>query len=159
MEKIMLDPIPVGRIPSGLFIVTVAGEGQKEGFLGSWIQQASFKPLLVSIALQADKGPWALLQKTGRFCINIVGHNNNGLMKPFWGAYKPGADHFAGLATEISDRGNILLPDALAALECELRSHTQPGDHVIAIGEVVETRLFKPEDKPMAHVRKSGEGY
>jgi hypothetical protein len=35
----------------------------------------------------------------------------------------------------------------------------QPGDHVIAFGEVVETRLFKPEDKPMTHVRKSGDGY
>jgi flavin reductase (DIM6/NTAB) family NADH-FMN oxidoreductase RutF len=159
MEAFMADPIPVGKIPSGLFIVTVAGEGQKHGFLGSWIQQAGFKPLLVSVALQPDGASWEILQKTRRFTVNIVGHNNNGLMKPFWGAYKPGADPFEGLATETSARGNLLLPDALAALECELVSHAQPGDHVIVFGEVVETRLFKPEDKPMTHVRKSGEGY
>jgi flavin reductase (DIM6/NTAB) family NADH-FMN oxidoreductase RutF len=159
MEKIMLDPIPVGRIPSGLFIVTLAKEGRKEGFLGSWIQQASFSPLMISLALQPGGASWALMQETGRFCVNIVGHNNNGVMKPFWGAYKPGVDHFEGLATEVSARGNILLPDCLAALECELRSHTQPGDHVIVVAEVVETRFFKPEDKPMSHVRKSGEGY
>jgi hypothetical protein len=30
---------------------------------------------------------------------------------------------------------------------------------VIVVAEVVETRFFKPEDKPMSHVRKSGEGY
>jgi flavin reductase (DIM6/NTAB) family NADH-FMN oxidoreductase RutF len=155
----MLDPIPVGRIPSGLFIVTAAHDGQKEGFLGSWIQQASFKPLLISLALQPGGATWAVIQKTGRFCVNIVGQNNNGMMKPFWGAYKPGVDAFAGLAHEISTRGNVLLPDSLAALECELRSHTQPGDHVIAVAEVVETHLFKPEDKPMTHVRKSGESY
>ena len=155
----MLDPIPVGRIPSGLFIVTLTKEGQKEGFLASWIQQASFKPLLISLALQPGGASWALMQETGRFCVNIVGHNNNGVMKPFWGAYKPGVDHFAGLAQEVSARGNLLLPDCLAALECELRSHTQPGDHVIVVAEVVETRIFKPEDKPMSHVRKSGDGY
>ena len=155
----MLDPIPVGRIPSGLFIVTLTKDGQKEGFLASWIQQASFKPLLISLALQPDGASWALMQETGRFCVNIVGHNNNGVMKPFWGGYKPGVDHFAGLAQEVSARGNLLLPDCLAAVECELRSHTQPGDHVIVIAEVVETRIFKPEDKPMTHVRKSGDGY
>ena len=155
----MLDPIPVGRIPSGLFIVTVTKDGQKEGFLGSWIQQASFKPLLLSVAVQPGGVSWALIQETGRFCVNIVGHNNNGVMKPFWGAYKPGVDHFAGLQQEISARGNLLLPDALCALECELRSHTVAGDHVMVIAEVVETRMFKPEDKPMTHVRKSGEGY
>ncbi len=155
----MLDPIPVGRIPSGLFIVTVTKEGQKEGFLGSFIQQASFKPLLISLAVQPGSSSWALIQETGRFCIHIVGHSNNGVMKPFWGAYKPGVDHFAGLAQEISARGNLLLPDCLAAVECELHSHTQPGDHVLVIGEVVETRIFKAEDKPMTHVRKSGDAY
>jgi flavin reductase (DIM6/NTAB) family NADH-FMN oxidoreductase RutF len=159
----MVDPVPVGKIPSGLFIVTVAGMqagiSRREGVLGSWIQQAGFEPLLISVALKADRPFSEFLRSIGRFCVNIVGHENNGLMKPFWGQLRPGEDPFTGLAHETSPRGNILLPDSLAALECEVRSVAEPGDHLIVFGEVVETRLFKPQDKPMVHVRKSGAGY
>jgi flavin reductase (DIM6/NTAB) family NADH-FMN oxidoreductase RutF len=166
VEK-MVDPVPLGKIPSGLFIVTVAdntpgkppGEGRRGGVLGSWIQQAGFEPLLVSVALKADGHFAGFLRETGRFCVNIIGHANNGVMKPFWGKYQPGADPFTGLTVEVSPRGNLLLPDAMAALECTVREVAQPGDHLIVFGEVVETKAFKPEDKPMTHVRKSGDGY
>ncbi len=155
----MADPVPVGKIPSGLFLVTVAVSGRREGFLGSWIQQASFEPMMISVALQPDRPAWGLLRETGRFCVNIIGHENHGVMKPFWGKYVPGADPFTDIPHELTARGNLLLPDAMAALECELRGFHQPGDHVIAFGEVVETHLIKPGDKPMVHVRKSGAAY
>ena len=154
----MPDPVPVGKIPSGLFIVTVAEHGNRSGMLASWIQQVSFAPLMVSVCLQSGKPFTESLAKVGRFCVNIVGHQNNGLMKPFWGAKAEG-DPFDGLATEISARGNLLLSDSMAQLECEVRSTTDPGDHVVIFAEVVESRLLKPEDKPMTHVRKTGAGY
>ena len=154
----MVDPIPVGKIPSGLFVVTAVDTVNRMGFLASWIQQASFKPLLISLAVEPEKPIWGLIQSTGRFCVNIVGHQNNGLMKPFWGA-KTEADPFIGLATEISAHGNLILTAAMASLDCELRAFSQPGDHCIVIGEVVETRLLQIADKPMTHVRKSGAGY
>jgi len=155
----MVDPVPVGKIPSGLFIVTVSHEGRRDGFLASWIQQASFEPLMISIAVSSHRPLWDMIRESGRFCVNIVGHQNNGVMKPFWGALKPGEDPFVVLSLEVSSRGNILLPDAMAALECEVRASSHPGDHAIVFAEVVETRFFKPEDKPMTHVRKSGSGY
>jgi flavin reductase (DIM6/NTAB) family NADH-FMN oxidoreductase RutF len=163
MEVNMVDPVPVGKIPSGLFVVTVAGmqggNPRKEGVLGSWVQQAGFEPLLISVALKADRPFVEFLRETGRFCVNVVGHANNGVMKPFWGKLVEGGDPFEGLAVEVSSRGNLLLPDAMAALECTVRDVSQPGDHIIVFGEVVETKLFKPDDKPMVHVRKSGMTY
>ncbi len=155
----MADPVPVGKIPSGLFIVTVAHTGQQESFLASWIQQASFSPLMISMAVQPDRSVLPRLRAAGRFCINIVGHQNNGLLKPFWGGSQPGADPLEAVETYTSARGNILLRDAMAALECEWRSDVQPGDHVLVFAEVVETLLLKPDDKPMTHVRKSGGSY
>ncbi len=155
----MVDPIPAGKILSGLFIVTVTDGEYRDGFLASWIQQASFEPLMLSMALKSDRPLFRHIQETGRFCVNIIGHHNNGVMKPFWGQLKPGEDPFTGLTYEISPRGNLLLPDAMASLECEVRGTFQPGDHVLVFGEVVETRLFQPEDKPMPHVRKTGASY
>jgi len=155
----MVDPTPIGKIPSGLFIVTVAKDGACEGFLASWIQQASFKPLMISFAIETDRPMLARIREVGRFCVNVVGHENNGLLKPFWGGAKPGVNPLDAVDTYESFRGNFILSDAMVALECELRETTQPGDHVIVFGEVVESFLLKPEDKPMTHVRKTGASY
>ena len=155
----MVDSIPVGKIPSGLFILTVVEGEKREGFLASWIQQASFEPLVISMAVQAGRPVLGMLERSGRFCLNIVGHQNNGLMKPFWGGLKEGVNPLDQVSTRITGRGNIVLEDSMAALECELRSTAQPGDHVIVFGEVVESHIIKPEDKPMTHVRKSGAAY
>ena len=45
----------LGRIPSGLFILTV-GQGEAEtGMLASWVQQCSFDPPRVSVAIQPQR--------------------------------------------------------------------------------------------------------
>lgn len=148
----------VGRIPSGLYIITTLYEGRKEGFLGSWVQQAAFEPLLVSIALKPGRPCYAAIKAQGRFCINIVGQNNGGIMKPFW-SVKEGVDPFAGIEYVPTARGNVLLKQAVAALECEARTSAMPGDHEIVFAEVLESHLLQPEDKPLTHLRKSGLSY
>jgi len=155
----MADPIPVGKIPSGLFIITVTDGESKEGFLASWIQQVSFEPLMISIAIEPERPVLERIREVGCFCVNIVGHQNNGLLKPFWGGAKDGVNPLDAVETVVTPRGNVLLSDSMAVLECELRETLPAGDHVIVLGEVVETRLLKPEDKPMTHVRKSGSSY
>ena len=155
----MADPIPVGKIPSGLFIVTVADGDSREGFLASWIQQASFEPLMLSIAMEPERLVLERIREVGCFCVNVVGHHNNGLLKPFWGGAREGVNPLDLVETLTTPRGNVVLSDSMASLECELRETVQAGDHVIVFGEVVETRLLKPEDKPMTHVRKTGASY
>lgn len=158
----MTDPTPeaaaIGKIPSGLFIVTTVLEGRKEGYLGSWLQQTSFAPLMISMALKPGRPCHAAIKDHGRFSVHVVGQNNGGLMKPFW-SVKEGVDPFAGLEHSLTPRGNILLKNALAVLECEARASVFPGDHEIIFAEVVEAHMLQSEDKPLTHVRKSGLSY
>jgi flavin reductase (DIM6/NTAB) family NADH-FMN oxidoreductase RutF len=158
MEDVSTLAAAVGKIPSGLFIVTTVLEGRKEGYLGSWIQQASFSPLLISIAIRAGRPCYEAIKSHGRFCINVIGSKNGGVMKPFWSPEST-PDPFQGLEQEITPRGNVVLKTALAAIECEFRSSTKPGDHEIIYAEVVDGHLIQPEDKPLTHVRKSGLSY
>lgn len=152
------DPAAIGKIPSGLFIITTVLDGRKEGYLGSWVQQASFTPLLISIAVKPGRPCHAAIKAHGRFSVHVVGQSNGGLMKPFW-SLKEGVDPFAGLEQEVTSRGNVLLKNALAVLECEARASAAPGDHEIIFAEVVQTHLLQAEDKPLTHVRKSGLSY
>lgn len=155
MEPIPAAALAVGKIPSGLFIVTAADGDRKEGYLGSWIQQASFSPMLLNVAIRPGRPCYDLIRETKRLCLNIVGHQNGGMMKPFWNPQE-GVDAFAGLAWSKTARGNIALGNALAVLECELRSSVTPGDHEILFVEVVDGLVQQDEDKPLSHVRKSG---
>jgi flavin reductase (DIM6/NTAB) family NADH-FMN oxidoreductase RutF len=158
MEDVSALAAAVGKIPSGLFIVTTALGDKKEGYLGSWIQQVSFAPLMIQIAIRPGRPCYDSIKTQGRFCINVVGQKNGGLMKPFWNPDST-PDPFAGLEWTLTSRGNILLGTALAALECEMRSFSAPGDHEIIFAEVVDGRVIQQEDKPLTHVRKSGLGY
>jgi flavin reductase (DIM6/NTAB) family NADH-FMN oxidoreductase RutF len=147
----------VGKIPSGLFIVTSVLDGKREGYLASWIQQVSFSPLLISIAMKPGRACYDAIKAQGRFCVNIVGHRNGGVMKPFW---NPGSeDPFSDLENFMTPLGNLVLNGAMAALECRVLSSVSPGDHEILFAEVVESHLLQPEDKPLVHVRKSGLSY
>lgn len=158
MEDIAEIAAAMGKIPSGLFIITSVLNGKKEGYLGSWVQQASFSPFMVNIAIRPGRPCYEAIKSHGRFCINIVGHKNGGMMKPFW---NPDSipDPFAELECIETSRGNILLKSGLAALECETRASLAPGDHEIVFAEVVQGHIVQLEDKPLTHVRKSGLGY
>jgi flavin reductase (DIM6/NTAB) family NADH-FMN oxidoreductase RutF len=158
MEDVSALAAAVGKIPSGLFIVTTVLEGRKEGYLGSWIQQASFSPLLISIAIRSGRPCYDAIKGHGRFCVNVIGGKNGGVMKPFWNPEST-PDPFQGLDQEITTRGNVVLKSALAAFECEFRASFVPGDHEIIYAEVVEGFVIQAEDKPLTHVRKSGLSY
>jgi flavin reductase (DIM6/NTAB) family NADH-FMN oxidoreductase RutF len=157
MEDVSTLAAAMGKLPSGLFIVTTVLDKKREGYLGSWIQQASFSPFLLSVAIRPGRPCYEAIKSHGRFCVNVVGHKNGGLMKPFWNP--DDKDPFAGLETVTTERGNLVLPLAMAALECEFRASLTPGDHEIVYAEVVEGHLLQPEDKPLTHVRRSGSGY
>ena len=158
MDEISPVAAAFGKIPSGLFIITACEGTRKEGYLGSWVQQVSFSPLLLSIAIRPSRPCYDLIHATKRFCVNVIGQNNGGAMKPFWSP-KADADPFASLEWSANTRGNIVIKNAVATLDCEFRSAASPGDHEIIFAEAVGGLVIQAEDKPLTHVRKSGLGY
>lgn len=159
MEFTKENTAAVGKITSGLYIITAQKEGQQDGYLASFVQQVSFKPLLVSIAINPGRPAYDLISAGGVFTINVVGGKNNGLMKPFWSGYDPEKNPFEALETAEGENGGLLLKDAMAAIECRKVESIKPGDHEIIIAEVVGSTMINEEDKPLPHVRKSGLDY
>ena len=48
----------LGRIPSGIFVLTVKHDGRATAMLASWVQQAAFAPPAISVALaKVDPSP------------------------------------------------------------------------------------------------------
>jgi flavorubredoxin/flavin reductase (DIM6/NTAB) family NADH-FMN oxidoreductase RutF len=150
----------MGRISSGLYIIT-AQKGELTGaMVASWVTQASFQPLGVAIAVAKDRAIESLMQVGDRFVLNVLAEGNQGaLMKHFLKRFAPGADRFAGIKTYSATNGSPILADALAYMECEVVSRLECSDHWIVYSTAQEGRVSKPDDLTAVHHRKLGNSY
>ena len=151
----------VGHVPSGLFIVAVKDEASDtiDGYLASWVQQASFSPLIVSLAIKPGRPAYDLIKSGKPFAVNIVGDHDKTYLKHFWKGYDPANNPFSELPFEIGQNGGVILKQAKSAFECQLIDSVKPGDHDIVYAKVLSSYVMNEESKPMVHIRKSGADY
>lgn len=151
----------VGHIPSGLFIVTVQDQDKNiiDGYLASWIQQVSFSPLLLSLAIKPGRPAYDLIQSGKVFSINIVGDHDKTYLKHFWKGYDPANNPFKDIPYTTGTHGGVLINGAKSVIECKMVSSSRPGDHELMIAEVMNSYVQNDEAKPMVHIRKSGLDY
>jgi 3-hydroxy-9,10-secoandrosta-1,3,5(10)-triene-9,17-dione monooxygenase reductase component len=158
----MIDKaVAVGHIPSGLFIVCAQKEEENiiDGYLASWIQQLSFEPLLLSIAIKPGRPAYDLITSGSTFTINIVGDKDKSFMKHFWKGYDPQDNPFDKMSTRTGENGGVIIEAAKSTIECRMVSKSTPGDHEIVVAEVLASYVQDEDAKPLTHIRKTGMDY
>lgn len=151
------DPV-LGRVPSGIFILTIGSGERSTGMLASFVMQAGFEPPMVSVAVKLGRYVCDWITEGQPFVLNVVGEGQNHFLKHFGKGFEPGAPAFEGISNSRCPRGVPILSEALGHLECEPVSHVDSGDHRIFLARVVRGGLMH-DLKPMVHVRKSGATY
>jgi flavin reductase (DIM6/NTAB) family NADH-FMN oxidoreductase RutF len=148
----------LGRIPSGLFVVTVRRGESETGMLASWVQQCSFDPPQITLALRRDREVNAWLAPGVAFTVNILEAGQTDMIAHFGRGFAAGEPAFTDV--EVERPGGIapVLAEALAYLECLLAERHPAGDHDLCVARVVGGRVLG-EGQPMVHVRKSGFHY
>ena len=155
----MSDPLPVlGRVASGIYILTVGQGEQATGMLASWVMQAGFAPPSVTVAVRKGRYVAEWLAAGEPFVLNVVGEKQHQFLKHFGKGFEPGEAAFAGIDTQPAENGVRTLVDAVGSLECRPVSHIESGDHAIFLAEVTAGKLTS-ELAPMVHIRKSGANY
>lgn len=149
----------LGRVPSGIYILTIGTGSRATGMLASWVMQAGFEPPMVSVAVKLGRYVCDWLSEGQPFVLNLVGDDQKEFLKHFGKGFEPGAPAFEGLAISHCARGVPILKEAIGHLECEPAEHADSADHRIFLAKVVRGRLVDAEAKPMIHVRKSGANY
>jgi flavorubredoxin/flavin reductase (DIM6/NTAB) family NADH-FMN oxidoreductase RutF len=150
----------IGRLSGGLYIITATKGNLSSAMLASWVSQASFEPIGLTIAVAKDRAIESLMQVGDRFILNILEEGKyQGLMKHFLKRFKPGADRFAGINTQTAANGSPILTDALAYLECEVSSRMECSDHWIVYSKVELGRVSNPDGLTAIHHRKVGNHY
>ncbi|MFM8414965.1 MAG: flavin reductase family protein [Planctomycetota bacterium] len=150
----------LGRIPSGLFVVTWRAGERDHAMLASWVMQAGFAPPLLSVAVGTSRDLLAAMRSGAPFAVNVLADSQRSLLARFGKAPADGDDPFAGLGVDRTPAGVAVLSDAAGWLECRTVGEVAAagGDHVIVLGRV-EAAAGRPDTPPLIHVRRNGLKY
>ncbi len=152
----------LGRVPSGLFILTVPGPANQEtGMLASWVQQAGFEPPAVTVAVKQGRYVNDWLTPQSQVVLSLLGESQKAMLSHFGKGFEPGEEAFDDLPVLKTPDGVTALADTLGWLEGSIENSMSSGDHVIYLVRItaagVGPRL--ESERPWVHLRKNGLGY
>ena len=148
-------------IPYGIYVLTAeAPDGAVAAATVNWVTQTSFVPPLLVVGVKADSGAYDVVERSGRFALNILGKGQQGLAFAFFKPATRDGDKIGGEPVRAGSSGVPLLVNAVATVECRVAEIVKRGDHHIVVGEVVEASLAKPPegraDEAVLHMKDLG---
>jgi flavin reductase (DIM6/NTAB) family NADH-FMN oxidoreductase RutF len=148
----------LGRIPSGIFVLTLARAGIETGMLASWVQQCSFQPPMVTFAVQRGRAIAEHLPTDAVLTLNILEANQTDMIAHFGKGFALADNAFQEIDIRRAAPHGPILAEAHAYLFVRVVSCVPTGDHELYIGEVSAGSLLE-EGQPMVHIRKNGLHY
>jgi flavin reductase (DIM6/NTAB) family NADH-FMN oxidoreductase RutF len=148
----------LGKIPSGLFILTVADDPEPTGLLVSWVQQCSFDPPQITVAIRPERHVSTLLTNETSFVLNQLASGQKNLLSHFGKGFNRGEPAFAGIATRSNADGVPIIGEALGYLDCFVVGRVSAGDHDLIIGQIDGGQLLT-EGHAYVHFRRNGLNY
>jgi len=130
----------LGRIPTGVSVVTVDAGGQQLGLTIGSLVSLSLEPPLVGFAVSRDAAMHELLREAGGCAISLLAAGQDWLAQHFARGVPPIA-MWHGIATEPGASGAPLLVGALGWLECSLRDDVEYGTHTFFVCDVGRAEL------------------
>ncbi len=131
---------------TGVAVVTGLTEaGERLGMTVNSFNSVSLTPPLVLFSVARRARSFAAWTRMSRYAVNILSQQQEELSNRF---ARPLADKWSGLLVLDGRMGVPLLPNALAAFECEHHARYDGGDHEIFVGRVLALRLSVHKAEP-----------
>ncbi len=147
----------IGQVPSGCFVMTASHGGHATGILASWVQQASFEPPMVTVAVKHGRPIQELIEASGHFVLNHIDENPLAMFRHFARTFRLEQPAFDGLSTQ-SDPAGIIIQDCIGYMSCAVVGHLDIGDHRIYAAQVLRGD-FTENARPYVHLRSDGLQY
>jgi flavin reductase (DIM6/NTAB) family NADH-FMN oxidoreductase RutF len=139
----------LSQFASGITVVTTRdAAGRPLGLTVSAFCSVSLEPPLILVSVDGRSETHAGFQASGVFAASVLAEGQDAVSRLF---ARAGPAKFAKLAMVTGERGLLLVPDALAHIECEVRASHPAGDHVLYVGEIVS--LAVRSGRPLVYHR------
>lgn len=137
---------------TGVTIITTNYNNELFGFTASSFTSLSLKPPLILFCLHKNAFSIDSFDKSDKFAVSILAENQIDISKHF---ARSQPNKFAKIAYELgSNTACPLIEGAICHIECLKYASYDVGDHVIFIGEVINTDI-KNDLKPLLYFHKS----
>ena len=138
-------------IPYGLYVLTATTDESVGAGTINWVTQTSFDPPLLALGVKADTRSLANLKAGGKLALSMLGTGQGDLAFAFFADADVEGDEFVTkdkrIPFERTPGGAIVLADAPAWAELQVRETVEIGDHATVIVEVTDVgqRTDSPE--------------
>jgi 3-hydroxy-9,10-secoandrosta-1,3,5(10)-triene-9,17-dione monooxygenase reductase component len=135
----------LGHFCTGVTVVTALddpdpGPATPVGFTCQAFAALSLDPPLVLFCPGRTSRTWPVIERTGRFCVNVLSEAQRGLSTAFG---RPGTDKFTATQWFPAPSGAPVLAGVLTWIDCSVETAHDAGDHFVVIGRV--TAMGEPD--------------
>ena len=125
----------LAQFGSGVTVVTTRDARDRPlGITVSAFCSVSLQPPLVLVSVSDRSEINAAFRESGVFGVSVLAEHQESVSRQF---ALGGSEKFAGLDLLSGEHGVMLIPGALAHIECRVAAAHPAGDHIIYIGEVL----------------------
>lgn len=126
------------HFPYGLYVITVARDGEDHGMTANWLTQAAFEPPMVVVAIENTSKTIAMIRDSHHYAINLLLSDQRELAGKLGKSSVQSPQKLKGIKTKPAPvSGAPVLVDALGWIECRVVATLPAGDHTLVLGEVV----------------------
>lgn len=126
----------LGLFCTGVTVVTSMSGEEPVGMTCQSFSSVSLEPALVLFCPAKTSRAWPLIQRSGRFAVNLLAHDQAELSNQM---ASKGVDKFDGVRWSPSQvTGSPLLEGILGYVDCTIQAVHEAGDHYVVIGKLLD---------------------
>ncbi len=138
----------LAALTTGIYVLTVRDGDRRHGMSSSWVTQVSGDPPLLMVAIDHRHFTHNIVERSGRFALNVLGQGGKHLEDYFYSAASRAPDNLDAVAWDDSPDGLPLLRDAMLNIECIIYDRHTAGDHTLFVVAVERVSWRRP-DRPL----------
>ncbi len=126
------------HFPYGLYVVTVAHDGEDHGMTANWLTQAAFDPPMVVVAIENTSRTIGMVRDSHHFAVNLLLKGQRDLAGKLGRSSDQAPQKLKGIKTKPAPVSGVpVLVDCLGWIECRVVTTLPAGDHTLVLGEIV----------------------
>ncbi len=126
------------HFPYGLYVVTVASEGEDHGMTANWLTQAAFEPPMIAVAIENTSKTIGMVRDAHHFAVNLLLTGQRDLAGKLGKSSDQAPQKLKGIKTRPAPVSGVpVLIEALGWVECRVVATLPAGDHTLVLGEIV----------------------
>jgi flavin reductase (DIM6/NTAB) family NADH-FMN oxidoreductase RutF len=149
----MDDALKIGvlaRFPYGLYVVTVAHNGEEHGMTANWITQASFDPPMIAVSIENTSKTINLIRDAHHFAVSLLTTGQRELAGKLGRTSEQAPQKLKGIKTKPAPTAQTpVLTEAVGWVECRAVATLPAGDHTIVLGEILAAGVENGDAEPL----------